>query len=236
MSDATLEQYLDTVRRELALLKGTSTQDELGERSLPVGEGRGLLVPVCELHAADDRLISTLASWRAENSSAFATRFPVTSEGTRKWLRSQVLDADDRILFLVHDREGRPIGHVGLTNTLNEPRSMEIDNVLRGEPSEPGLMSDALEALCRWAEDTFQPSRLYLRVLSDNEHAIDFYRRLGWTDDELQPLVSEVDGPRETLRHAREGEEADAWYLRMVYAPDPDRGEDTVWGRSKGSG
>src|SRR5258706_15736980 len=114
MSDATLERYLDTVRWELALLKGTSTQDELVERSLAVGEDEGLLVPVCELHAADDRLISTLASWRAENSSAFATRFPVTSEGTRTLLRSQVLEAADRILFLVHDREGRPIGHVGL--------------------------------------------------------------------------------------------------------------------------
>jgi perosamine synthetase len=218
MGDATLEQYLDTVRQELSRLKGTSTQDELAERSLAIGEDRGQLVPVCALHAADDRLISTLASWRAENSSAFATRFPVTIEGTRTWLRSHVLDADDRILFIVHDRDGRPTGHVGLTDALNDSRSMEIDNVLRGEPSEPGLMSYALATLCKWAEESFRPSRLYLRVLSDNEHAIDFYRRIGWTDDELQPLVSEVDGPRETLRPAREGEEADAWYLRMVYA------------------
>ncbi len=218
MSDATLERYLDTVRRELAVLKATSTPEELVERSLAVGEGRGLLVPVCELHAGDARLISTLARWRAENSSAFATRFPVTNEGTTTWLRAQVLDADDRILFLVLDREGRPIGHLGITNALNESRSMEIDNVLRGEPSEPGLMSDALEALCKWTADVFRPSVLYLRVLSDNEHAIQFYRRIGWMDDELEPLVRDVDGPRETLRPGREGENADAWYVRMVHA------------------
>jgi perosamine synthetase len=208
VTDQTTLRYLDAVRREFALLKQTSS---------PGTPTAGLLVPVCWSLVRDDGLVSTLARWRADNQLAFATRFPVSEEGTRHWLTSNVLEREDRILFLVCDPTGRPVGHIGLANALNENREMEVDNVLRGEKATPGLMSDALRNLCEWASARFAPSRFYLRVLSDNKHAVDFYRRLGWEEAERQPLTKEVEDERETLRPASAGEPVDTWYIRMVY-------------------
>jgi perosamine synthetase len=217
VTDQTTLLYLDAVRREFALLKQTSASETLKDRSLMIAEGAGLLLPVCWLRVTDDCLVSTLARWRANNQLAFATRFPVSEEGTRHWLRSNVLEREDRILFLVCEPTGHPVGHIGLANVLNENREMEVDNVLRGEKASPGLMSGALRKLCEWARARFSPSRFYLRVLSDNEHAVDFYRRLGWKEDEREPLTKEVEGEREILRPASAGEPVETWYIRMVY-------------------
>jgi RimJ/RimL family protein N-acetyltransferase len=219
--EGTVERYLDAVRREFAALKAAEGDDGRAG-PIAIGRGDGLLVPVREPHTQDDELISTLSRWRSENARAFASRFPVTDEGTRRWLLSDVLAADDRVLFLVCGADGSPVGHIGIANALNERREMEIDNVLRGENSTPGLMSQAVQDLSHWASRTFPLSRLFLHVLSDNEHAIGFYRRLGWADRELIPLVREVDGARETLHPAPAGRPADAWFLRMVLERPPE--------------
>jgi RimJ/RimL family protein N-acetyltransferase len=215
--DARIEEYESAVKREFASRKSGESHEAALASALPIGDGRGLLVPLSAAHLQDDRLIATLARWRWENSRAFATRFPAEVEGTRDWLWSSVLGVDDRILFLVCDSSGRAIGHVGLADALNRRREIEIDNVLRGERSEPGLMAEAIKALTDWVEHAVAPARLHLRVLSDNERAIAFYRRLGWREDGRQPLTEERDGDREILRPARDGERVDAWFVRMVY-------------------
>ena len=77
-----LETYRAAVRDEFAFLKAATTLEDLVARSIPLGDGAGMLVPVCELHAGDERLIEQLARWREESSFAFPTQFPVTREGT----------------------------------------------------------------------------------------------------------------------------------------------------------
>ena len=58
------------------------------------------------------------------------------------------------MLFLVCDRHGHPVGHLGFANAAADDRSMEIDNVVRGERARaPGLMGEALDALIAWAEE-----------------------------------------------------------------------------------
>lgn len=190
-----VEAYERAIRESFSALKGVSDASTLVMRSLPVKDG-ARLVPVCELHARDAVLIALLTRWREENSFAFPTQFKATPERTALWLRQRLLDVPDRILFLVQDEQKRSIGYLGYTGCLNSLREMEIENVVRGEKhARPGLMGAALESLLHWARKSFSPSAISLRVFSDNDHAIAFYRRLGFKDDRLLPLRrSERDG------------------------------------------
>ncbi len=212
--------YRAAVRDEFAFMKSAATLEELAARSVPLAGGAGMLVPVCELHGGDVRLIDLLGRWREEASFAFPTQFPVTHAGTATWLRRGLLDVPDRILFLVQDRFGHTAGHLGFASADSPDRSLEVDNVVRGEAgAQPGLMGAALEGLLAWAEDCFRPARIHLRVFADNEHAIGFYHRLGFRDGARTPLRREVDG--ESVRYvACDHAGADRWFLGMEWAPD----------------
>jgi perosamine synthetase len=223
-----IETYRAAVRAEFAFMKSAATLEELAARSIPLADGAGMLVPVCELHAGDERLIGLLGSWRDESAFAFPTQFPVTRDGTATWLRRGLLDVPDRILFLVQDRFGHTVGHLGFAAADNPDRSLEVDNVVRGEKAvQPGLMGVALEGLLAWGEDCFRPARIHLRVFADNEHAIGFYRRLGFRDTARSPLRREVDG--EAVRYIPSDDaRADRWFLGMEWAPDRDGGSEPI--------
>jgi perosamine synthetase len=213
------ETHAAAVHRAFAFMKAAATVEETFVRGLPL-PGGGHLVPVAEVHADDAELHSTLSAWRSANAFAFPTRFPVTEAGTARWLRVGLLDVADRILFLVLDRHGRRIGHLGLGGAAAADGSCEIDNVVRGVAGAPGLMSDALRAVCDWAERDLGASRVFLRVLDENAHAITFYERLGFVAEDRIPLTRIVDGDRLSLVEAGPGDPADEAFLRMGYSPD----------------
>jgi perosamine synthetase len=173
-----LETYRAAVREEFAFMKSAATIEELTARSIPLAEGAGMLVPVCELHAADARLHARLGQWRRDNAFAYPGHAPVGDDWARTWLRTQVRDRAGRILFLVLDRFGHTVGHVGLA--AGEGLALEVTDVVRGEKTvQPGLMSAAVAGLAAWAEDCFRPDRLGLRV-RENLHAIRFFERAGF--------------------------------------------------------
>lgn len=219
-NDRSVSVHQAAVRKHFAFLKQTNALDDLFAKSIPLEGGAGYLLPVCELHTGDPALISTFSQWRIENSFAFPSQFPVTDAGTASWLRSKVLDVEDRLLFLVVDRQGKPVGHLGYANCLNERGEMEIDNVVRGvKDATPGIMTKAMEALLTWASDVVGPQGIFLRVFHDNDHAIDFYRRLGFTDGVRIPLSRRTDGPATFYDEITDGRTADQYFLRMNYEP-----------------
>ena len=224
-----IEVHREAVSAELAFMKSAATLEELAARSVPLAGGAGMLVPVCELHAADERLIDTLGRWRERSASAFPTQFPVTHAGTAAWLRRGVLDVPDRILFLVQDRFGHTVGHLGFAGADNSERALEVDNVVRGEPDvQPGLMGAALAGLLEWALDCFRPARIHLRVFADNVHAIAFYRRHGFRETGRTPLRREVDGDTVRYTPAPVDRPADRWFLCMDWAPACDDDGETI--------
>ena len=216
----TVSKYNKRVIDTFSELKSCVTYEDALRQSLQLPNRTGYLMPVCEFHTTDDALIAKLAKWRDENSFAYPTRFPVTIEGTKKWLRSRVLDVKDRFLFLVLDKHANAIGHVGLANAFNDLDEVEIDNILRGEKQlEPGLMTLAMQTLLKWTQDTLSPRSIILDVFSDNQHAISFYHKLGFVDENLQPLKRVQVG--ETINYislsAEDHQPADAYFLKMSY-------------------
>lgn len=157
-----------------------------------IGDIAGYLIPLTILDFDDVYAIDLLTTWRDNSQFAFPSRFTVTTEGTQKWLRSAVLENCDRVLFWVADKNFHKIGHLGLLRHNRENNDLEIDNVVRGESDEPGLMSLAMLRLEEWAEEEFSSNELSLRVLESNFHGVSFYVRLGYTKYERVPLILEM--------------------------------------------
>lgn len=174
--------------RSLAALKEIADERELSASGLPL-TGGGSLVPVCRVHQRDQALIGLLAAWRERNMDVYPTQFAVTLEGTATWLRQRVLDVPDRIMFIVTSPDGRPVGHAGVADALSDGASVRVDNVIRGaDDAPPGIMRGAVAMLLAWVQRTLAPERIWIKVFSDNEIAIRFFRRLGFTDSGLIPL------------------------------------------------
>ena len=90
-----------------------------------------------------------------------------------------MLGVDDRILFLVVTNNGEVIGHIGFNSCINDELLFEIDNVVRGDESkERGIFSQAIVALMEWARKTLYVNGFFLRVMDDNDHAINFYKKM----------------------------------------------------------
>lgn len=218
-----LETYKSALRSTFAFLKATRRFDELLVRSIRLPEDGGYLVPVCEIHASDPSAIERLSDWRAAAASAFPTQFQVTHERTAAWLRDRLINVEDRILFFVLDPVGHPIGHLGFANGLNDEADLEVDNVVRGVAgSSPGAMRSAMRALLQWARETIGPASFSLRVFSDNERAIQFYRDVGFVDCDLVPLRRQEERGTVTFEPIQAAGDADAdrYFLRMRYAGD----------------
>jgi perosamine synthetase len=146
---------------------------------------RGSLTPITFFHVGNDDLIRHLVKWRNENIEAYLDRSKASFEGTRAWLAKRVLDNKGKILFILKNGDGDLVGHIGLSAQLdiNEP-FLEIDNVVRGEKSKAlGLMSLALFDLVSWVFLISRARLVFLRVLSDNSHAISFYENLGFSQN-----------------------------------------------------
>ncbi len=223
--------YRSSLIRHFEVLKKTSTLDEAMAKSLRLRGSGGFLLAVSELHASERRSIRLLSQWRRENEFAFPTRFRITEEGTAAWLRAQLLDVPDRILFFVLDRFGEPLGHLGLWQPPDDDRLIMIDNVVRGVKDRcAGIMGEALRTMLSWTEEMLRPNRIALKVFSDNEHAIEFYRRHGFSDEFLIPLTA-VEEPGRTvyLEADANGPHApDKYFLRMGYVPRREAGREMI--------
>jgi len=140
------------------------------------GSSIGYLAPVKK----SALVVDILKEWRERNQYAFPTVFKVTLEGTEKWLEEQVMNREDRILFMVKNKKESYVGHLGLSSFDYEDTSCEIDNVIRGKSETKGIMTSAHYGLTDWAFSNLDLRRLTLRVFSDNEKAVSLYSRCGF--------------------------------------------------------
>jgi perosamine synthetase len=153
------------------------------------------LVPFTRLDLAEQHHIHLLKNWRESNQFAYPTRFPVTLESTKKWLEVGVLGNENRMLFWIANSNFVKLGHVGVVISASN-LELEVDNVLRGELGDPGLMTEAMRALEALIEEEISLERISLRVLESNQHAFHFYKNLGYSVTETTPLVEIQSGER----------------------------------------
>ncbi|HUD19802.1 MAG TPA: GNAT family N-acetyltransferase [Patescibacteria group bacterium] len=136
----------------------------------------------------DDHIVALLSRWRKKHETWFPTQFPVTRKRTKGWLKNNVINTQDRLLFMirVHDTY---IGHVGLYRFDFEKKTCEIDNIVRGRKGYPGLVTAAIRQMMQWGMSTFGLNGYTLQTTSDNERALRLYNKLGFVETKRIRLI-----------------------------------------------
>lgn len=224
MNNNELQQYSKSVKDIFSFLKASKTYQEALVKSIEIDGGVGTLVPICINFTSDTDLISVLTLWRNEFVKAYPTQFTATVESTSKWLVDRLLNVDHRMLFLVLDKHGKIVGHIGLANPTSSQRggrAIEIDNVVRGvQGVSRGLMGAALRTLCEWSKNKLFAEEVFLRVFADNEHAIKFYAFNNFEIEKRIPL-KRVEG-NGVISFLESNDQTDAEFLKMVWHPKTD--------------
>lgn len=185
----------DIVQTTLRRFKEAGATTETTIPLMDKGTVIGRLEPIGLADAQRPEATALLAKWREKANPFFPSQFPVTLEGTHRWLVKGLLETRDRILFWVKTADGTPVGHVGLFRFDFDQKSVEVDNIVRGEDGVlPGGIQTAIAAMLDWTFDALAVETALLRVMSDNDRAINLYRRLGFQEIARVPLRREMDG------------------------------------------
>ena len=182
-------EFTAKITQRFHLIKSIESKNKIQKYIIPIPGSPAYLEPICKFHSNDGVAVKLLTDWRRDNSFAFPSEFNITEEGTLHWMDNILFENQGRILFFVVNSKNQPVGHLGFSNCLNDDKSMEIDNVVRGiKNTDAGIMTVSMVELIKWAKLQFNPARIYLRVFSTNQHAIIFYQKLGFYNDGLIPL------------------------------------------------
>src|ERR1022692_2780586 len=112
--------YRNAAAGSFEFFKRTTLLDDLYAKSLRLPDDAGFLLPTCDLHVDDEALIADLTAWRNADVAAYPSQFVATPASTKAWLRDRVLAAADRMLFLVVNKFGRFVGHMGFASAIND--------------------------------------------------------------------------------------------------------------------
>ena len=217
MDSKKISVYKKSVTENFAFLKSAETIRDAYLRAIPI-ENSGFLIPLSKAHVGDDELLRNLAEWRNANVEVYPTQFIATIESTRSWIIDRLLNVADRILFLVVDRHGNVVGHMGFNGCNNDRLFFEVDNVINGSASaEKGLFSKALISLIEWARKTINVDGFFLRVMDDNSHAIEFYKKNNFYEEAKIPLIKNVSKDLVTYVQATSCNESDKNFIQMVF-------------------
>ena len=84
------DNFLCSVKDQFLFLKQDETFYGAVAKSVVLPKSGGILLPINYAHLEDETLINLLAKWREDNNFAYPSRFKVTFEGTKKWLKVAV--------------------------------------------------------------------------------------------------------------------------------------------------
>lgn len=138
------------------------------------------------------KIVKLLYLWRKKNEFWFQSQFNITIDGTKKWLEERVINAPDRLLFMIRVKN-RYIGHVGLFRFSFKENICEIDNIIRGVGLYPGIMESAIKHLMKWGKNILLLNSYTLETSSDNIKAINLYSKLGFIETKRIPLIRNND-------------------------------------------
>lgn len=183
------EAFRTDVLAQFGLLK----KGPYGSRA--IGEQTLQLLPVTSDFLAGEANLGTLADWRRASLATFPRIEEITLEGTRTWSKRQLIEREDRILFMIAE-QGIPVGHIGLANIDYARSSCEFDNVIRGsDQASKGVMTRACELLIDWTYETLGATHIWVKTFLDNHPAIALYHRVGFRVRTIEPLLRrEKDG------------------------------------------
>tara|TARA_B110000483_G_C18181732_1_gene537318 strand:+ start:1012 stop:1677 length:666 start_codon:yes stop_codon:yes gene_type:complete len=197
---------------------------KLNSETIKVFDGKDLfcyLKPIQENFSdLNYNICFLLSKWRIENPTISTGTFQVTEERTKKWLIDLVINRDDRLIFMIHDLNHEPLGHIGFSAIDFENNSVELDSVLRGKKNIlKGLMSQCVKRIIQFGFDELKFSEIDLSVFSDNLNAVDFYKKLNFKVINKTPLIKIIKKDEIKYEEAKDitNQKIEKYYLKMRF-------------------
>lgn len=126
-----------------------------------------------------DETVRLLLEWRTKYWNWFPTKFKGTEVETRKWIKEQILENPEKILFMIIF-DGKKIGHLGLDIYNKEENSIDFWNFIRGVRGfAPGLMEHIEKIFIKWIFNELKISKIQLKVFSENYKTINLHEKCG---------------------------------------------------------
>ena len=167
------------ILEDFKILKSPNSHSELLTNAIEIQNG-GYLLPISSFDIDNIELIKKLKTWRNNHNYAYYNSPLATDESTKIWLKKLIYETPNKILFKIYDEKNLFIGHLGFNINLNKKQALELDNILRGVPeARKGIITDSIYSLINWAKSIYFIDQFFLRVISTNSNAINFYNKLG---------------------------------------------------------
>lgn len=139
----------------------------------------GFLKPITKYTINDFVIVDKLTKWRNNFKEHFLTQFHATNDRTLNWIKSSIINDNTKMLFIIYDKIGYPIGNLGFTKLTNI--NSEIDNLIKGEESTPNnIIYFAELALIDWMFSNLNISEIYGHVFSHNIAPMMLHREVGF--------------------------------------------------------
>jgi RimJ/RimL family protein N-acetyltransferase len=179
-------------------------------------EKLGKIRPILDSKISDNsEIIRFITKWREYYKENFISQFPVSEERTKNWLQNQVINKDNRILFIIQTPDGKLAGHIGVIFFEVDEDTCEIDNVVKAADCNiPGLMYHALKTLNSFLFNSLKMKKIFLRVFSDNIKAKNLYLACGFSKTKEIKLKRVVQG--DTIKYIEIPEEINEPYDRIL--------------------
>lgn len=167
------------ILEDFKILKSPNNYNELLTNAIEIKNG-GYLLPICRYDIDNTELIKRLKKWRNNHNYAYYNSPTATDESTVIWLKKLIYETPNKILFKIYDEKNLFIGHLGLNINFDKKETLELDNILRGlAEARKGIITDSIYSLINWAKSIYFIDQFFLRVISTNSNAINFYNKLG---------------------------------------------------------
>ena len=217
MDIKSLEVFKKSVISNFKFLKSSQNIKEVYLKSIPIGD-LGFLLPLSIVHLNDLHLMQKLFFWNNANPIIVSSRLNFDIEDISEWVRNEVLNVEDRIIFLIGNNEGQICGQISIDNCHSG--QFEINDVLKCNPeSSKEMILSALLSLFEWFRKTTNADSFSLRVMEGDIDEIQFYEKNNFIKTEKIPLVKETKNNVLSYRQADETENPDKFFIKMTWKP-----------------
>ncbi len=165
--------------------------------------------------------IKRLTNWRKNNRFMFGTNFEMSENRTRNWIRKNLEENSDWILFMINIDE-KQYGNIGTDLYEEKNNSAILDNIMK-DPSlnYSGLMTMVEKIYLRWMFDGLKLSKISGDLFSDNYKMMNLHYKCGWKIIDSIPLkkIYTEDGWRwgkMELKSEEEYGERYFWHLEIT--------------------
>ncbi len=176
------------VKKYFKFLKNTKSLEKTLVNRIKINENN-YLIPLSKLYLENNELIKKLTFYRNKFKKYYPTQFQATEISTKKWIK-KLLSTNNRIMFLLVNKENLICGVMGLLKHNSSENSLEIDNVIKFKNCyEKNIFSKVLQALLSFSKEVLFIENIQLKVMSNNLRAIKYYKKNGFKIVSKIPLI-----------------------------------------------